>query len=185
MSARRRPKVFHEMDIGAGVNAWAISNRARKNPSKNYLATDFKFEKTDYKWVRGKGDVPRPFPKNLHFTVGAALTAINKARREGVTVKKIVIAMGVDMLLNPHYLGKIGKHASSILEQGGEIYFISTWEPKVFKGHVVPRFEKLGYTFKQLRANKDRQYEYSGKAMTATERYRFTLREYVFTLNKT
>ena len=181
---RKAPKVFDQTDIGAGKDAWAITNRARKNPKKNYLATDFKFvdvKKYLEEWAR-YGE--KPFPHNLHFLRGGALTAINRMAKLGKKTNQLVIAMGVDHLSYNRYLGRIAKYAKRVLTAGGSIYFVSTWESESFREHVVPLFEKEGYTFRELKPNIDRQMAHSGKAAAYYSEFGQVQHEYKFTLKE-
>jgi len=179
---KRVPKIFHQVDIGAGFEADSIAERADNNPRKNFLATDFKFTSEKEYLERYKRYGVRPFPKNLFFLEGAALTAINRMAKAGKKTNQLVIAMGVDHLSYNAYLGRIAKHAKKVLTPGGSIYFVSTWESESFREHVVPLFEKEGYSFEELKPNPRRQARHSSKAAAYRERYGQIQNEYVFTL---
>lgn len=179
---RKVPRVFHQTDIGAGKEAWAIAQRARDNPDKHYLATDFKFVNEKAYLEKWSKHGVQPFPKNLHFLSGGALTAINRMHKLGKRTDQFVIAMGVKQLLSPTYLGKVAKHAKKVLNSGGSIYFVSTWPPEVFESEVVPRFKKEGYSYKKLKPSPKRQAAHSGKALDYQLEFGQVQWEYKFTL---
>ena len=79
----RNPRIFQQMELGAGGTAWAISEQARKNPKQNFLATDFKFV-NERKYLRENARYgAKPFPPNLHLARGGALTVIKRLKQSG------------------------------------------------------------------------------------------------------
>ncbi|VVB75116.1 Uncharacterised protein [uncultured archaeon] len=175
---------YHQVELGAGAEGWSMANKARKDPSRKYLATDFKLvNRKRYVAENAKWGV-KPFPRNLHFLKGGALTVIHKLKLQGKKTEKIIVAMGTGHLLNPFYLGRIAKHSKEVLAANGVIYFVSTWKPKYFEEKVVPLFEKEGFRFKQLKRNVKRQMEHSSKAADFHIEYGQVQWEYEFRLRK-
>ncbi|MBI2530202.1 MAG: hypothetical protein HYW05_03615 [Candidatus Diapherotrites archaeon] len=182
--------LYQTIDLAAGPEAWHAKMQAKKLPSREYLAVDFKFD------FRKK-------PKNLHLMRKDALTALKILVAKKKKTRHIQISMPVGRLLNTKYLEAVAKIAKKVLIPNGKIHIITPVSPKDFED-VIERFKKEGFSYRLVERYKkfplplqyelitdedyrrhieriDSFYKQSPKAAAYLENYNAFSREYEFT----